>query len=153
MFKIVLIIFLSIFSTIASAKSDQPMVIESVVSQEDLRVLIESVYSNSSKHKFLRKEIGKNGQSFRVVFAHKGNKYTVDHNWHTSGIKVWVRRSVDEKSPDVLGDSQMTGIVDYGSSQGEKFFQSEESVGSEYQLYWQQEYNQMLIGLKLALGK
>ena len=129
------------------------MVIESVVSQEDLRVLIKSVYSTSSKHKFLSKEIGKNGQGFRVVFAHKGNRYTVDHNWHTNGIQAWVRRSADEKSLDVLGDSQMTGIVDYGSRQGEKFFSLEDSVGSMYQSYWQQEYNQMLVGLKLALGK
>ncbi|MBP9836775.1 MAG: hypothetical protein KBC78_02995 [Candidatus Pacebacteria bacterium] len=152
MIKIILVVFFVIFSTGAVA-SQSNQNLESVVSQEDLKKLIDRVYKTSA-NKFLSMRFdGPQGRGFRIVFNHKGKKYTVDHDWHTEGIQVWVRKSKDEQNPDVFGDKQMTGVVDYGSDGGHKYLSLEESVGDEHQLYWQEEYNQMIVGLTRTLEK
>lgn len=152
MVKIILVVFLVIFSTgVVASQSIQNL--ESVASQEDLKNLVDRVYQ-APANKFLSRSLnGPDGRGFRIVFDHKGKRYTVDHDWHVEGIQVWVRRNKDQKHPDVFGDKQMTGIVDYGSSNGIKFLSLEESVGDEYQIFWQEEYNQMLSGLQKILGK
>lgn len=152
MVKIILVVFLVIFSTgVVASQSNQNL--ESVVSQEDLKKLIDRVYKTPA-NKFLSRSLnGPDGRGFRIVFAHKGKRYTVDHDWYTNGVQVWIRRSKEEQYPDVFRDSQMSGIVDSGSSNGQKIFSVEGSVGDEYQIFWQEEYNQMLAGLQKALGK
>lgn len=150
---ILILVSVVVFSGSLQARVVEPMLIEPMLDEQGLKALVEAVGKTPSNY-FLSKSLGgPKGNGFRIVFIYKGEKYTVDYNWHIEGVQVWVRQN-GKKDPDVFGDQQMTGVVSFGSEEGgSKRFTLEEPIGDEYQSYWQEKYNQMLVGLTKTLKK
>lgn len=150
---ILILVSVVVFSGSVQAQVVKPILLEPMLDEQGLKALVEAVGKTPSKNFLSQSLDSPRGNGFRIAFIYKSEKYTVDYNWHTEGIQVWIRQN-GKKDPDVFGDQQMTGVVSFGSEEGgSKRFTLEEPIGDEYQSHWQEKYNQMLVGLTKTLKR
>ena len=87
--------------------------------------------------------------SFRVVFLCEGERYTFDWNWWVGGIQVWI--ASEDRLTLVFADTNIDGVVDFGTDGLVRVFSAEgrypdsKAEGLEYQIYWQEIYDDFLL--------
>jgi len=146
---------------IFSVEESHAQDVKPVMSKDQVVNLVARVYQSPAK-KFLSKSLnGPDNRGFRVVFIHNGKRYTLDHNWWTDGVQVWVRpNGTSHPSPpaNAFADKNTDGIVDFGTDGHNKIFavantyyEGSEAKGLEHRPYWQNIYDEALSGLRTTL--